>query len=479
MEKTYLLTQSTSLIFLITISLIFVILGLYNSNKYQGLNNYLTANRKIGVFSLTTSLTASALGAWILFGPASAATWGGIGAVIGYSLGTAFPMFFLIYLGKKIRKELPRGSSLIEFMRKKFGKSLFKLILLLTIFYMFIFLCAEVTAVAVLINYISGTELWVTALIVLISTLVYTLYGGLRASIFTDNIQMIVIGILLLISLIYINIFTGSDFSIDFVKEKNPQLLSLSYVPSYTAGLTFFIAVAATNLFHQGNWQRVYAAKNFETLKKSLVISFFIIVPVVFFMGFTGMVAFSLDPTIRPDLGFFTLLLKEQTKFLSFFVIVLGLALTISTVDTLVNAISSLIVVDGNATFNLDKKKSLNFSKYIILFLSLISFIIASKGFDILYLFLLADLFCCAFVLTVFYSFYNKHINEKTAYVSIFAGLIGGFLMFPAPDFSKSLLVGVMFSKELFAPIVSQSLLFLSFIIATFLPFLVLKAKRF
>ena len=479
MEKTYLLTQSTSLILVITISLIFVILGLYNSNKYQGLNNYLTANRNIGVFSLTTSLTASALGAWILFGPASAATWGGIGAVIGYSLGTAFPMFFLIYLGKKIRKELPRGSSLIEFMRKKFGKSLFKLILLLTIFYMFIFLCAEVTAVAVLINYISGTELWVTALIVLISTLVYTLYGGLRASIFTDNIQMIVIGILLLISLIYINIFTGSDFSIDFVKEKNPQLLSLSYVPSYTAGLTFFIAVAATNLFHQGNWQRVYAAKNFETLKKSLVISFFIIVPVVFFMGFTGMVAFSLDPTTRPDLGFFTLLLKEQTKFLSFFVIVLGLALTISTVDTLVNAISSLIVVDGNATFNLDKKKSLNFSKYIILFLSLISFIIASKGFDILYLFLLADLFCCAFVLTVFYSFYNKDINEKTAYVSIFAGLIGGFLMFPAPDFSKSLLVGVMFSKELFAPIVSQSLLFLSFIIATFLPFLVLKAKRF
>ena len=479
MEKTYLLTQSTSLILVITISLIFVILGLYNSNKYQGLNNYLTANRNIGVFSLTTSLTASALGAWILFGPASAATWGGIGAIIGYSLGTAFPMFFLIYLGKKIRKELPRGSSLIEFMKKKFGKSLFKLILLLTIFYMFIFLCAEVTAVAVLINYISGTDLWVTALIVLISTLVYTLYGGLRASIFTDNIQMIVIGILLLISLIYINIFTGSDFSIDFVKEKNPQLLSLSYVPSYTAGLTFFIAVAATNLFHQGNWQRVYAAKNFKILKKSLVISFFIIVPVVFFMGFTGMVAFSLDPTTRPDLGFFTLLLKEQTKFLSFFVIVLGLALTISTVDTLVNAISSLIVVDGNATFNLDKKKSLNFSKYIILFLSLISFIIASKGFDILYLFLLADLFCCAFVLTVFYSFYNKHINEKTAYVSIFAGLIGGFLMFPAPDFSKSLLVGVMFSKELFAPIVSQSLLFLSFIIATFLPILVFKAKRF
>ena len=478
MDKTYFLTQTSSLTLVIVISLMFVFLGLYNSKKHQGLNNYLTANRNIGLFSLTTSLTASALGAWILFGPASAATWGGIGAVIGYSLGTAFPMFFLIYLGKKIRKEFPKGSSLIEFMRKKFGKSLFKLILLMTIFYMFIFLCAEVTAVAVLINYISGTKLWITALIVLLSTLAYTLYGGLRASIFTDNIQMVVIGVLLLISLTYINSFTGSEFSFEFISKKNAQLLSSSYIPSYTAGMTFFIAVAATNLFHQGNWQRVYAAKNFETLRKSLIISSFLIIPIVFYMGFTGMVAFSIDPTTRPDLGFFTLLLKEQTELLSLFVIVLGLALTISTVDTLVNAISSLIVVDGKATFNFSKKTNyLNFSKYIILFLSIICFVIASKGYDILYLFLLADLFCCAFVLTVFYSFYNKKINEKTAYISIIIGLTGGFLLFPMPDFSRSILVGYILSVDLFPNFVSQSLLFLSFIIATFLPVITWKLK--
>ena len=157
----------------------------------------------------------------------------------------------------------------------------------------------------------------------------------------------------------------------------------------------------------------------------------------------------------------------------------LGLALTIFTVDTLVNAISSLIVVDGKAIFSLKKKNYLNFSKYIILVLSLISFIVASKGFDILYLFLLADLFCCAFVLTVFYSFYNKNINEKTAYVSIIIGLIGGFLMFPSPDFSKSLLVGILLPNELFAPFVTQSLLFLSFVVATFLPIVVFKAKKF
>ena len=479
MDKTYFISQSASLSLVIVISLIFTVLGLYHSKKFKGINNYLTANRDVGLFSLTTSLVASALGAWILFGPAAAATWGGIGAVIGYALGTAFPMIFLIFLGKKIRTEFPRGSSLIEFMRKKFGKSLFKLILLMTIFYMFIFLCAEVTAVAVLINYISGTELWITALIVLLATLTYTLYGGLRASIFTDNIQMIVISMLLLISISYILSNTGNTFSFEFIEQKNPQLLSSSYMPSYTAGLTFFIAVAATNLFHQGNWQRVYAAKNYQTLKKSLLISFFIIIPVVFFMGFTGMVSFSIDPSQRPDLGFFTLLLKEQTQTLSLLIITLGLALTISTVDTLVNAISSLFVVDGKATFNLNKKTDyLRLSKYFIIVISLISFFIASKGFGILYLFLLADLFCCAFVYTVFYSFYNKDVNERTAYIAIVIGLVGGFLLFPFPDFSKSLLVGVLVSKELFSPFILQSLLFLSFIIATFLPAIILKIKR-
>ena len=478
MNNSYFLNQTSSLLLVIIICLIFTILGIYHSKKFQGINNYLTANRNIKLFSLTTSLVASALGAWILFGPIAAATWGGVGAVIGYAFGTAFPMIFLIFFGKKIRSEFPKGSSLIEFMRKKFGKSLFKLILLMTIFYMFIFLCAEVTAIAVLINYLSGTDLWITALIVLLATLTYTLYGGLRASIFTDNIQMVMIILLLTILISIISSSTGNNFSFAFIREKNPQLLSYSYIPSYTAGLTFFIAVAATNLFHQGNWQRVYAAKDYKTLKSALIVSFFIIVPIVFLMGFIGMVSFSVDPSARVDLGFFTLLLNNQTELLSFIIIILGLALTISTVDTLVNAISSLFVIDGKATFKLDKKTDyLKISRYFIILLSIIALGIASKGFDILYLFLLADLFCCAFVFTVFYSFYNK-VNEKTAYISIIIGLIAGFLMFPFPDFSKSLLVGVLITKELFSPFVSQSLLFLSFLIATFLPAIILKFKK-
>ena len=184
------------------------------------------------------------------------------------------------------------------------------------------------------VNYISGTPLWITALIVILSSLTYTLYGGLRASIFTDNIQFFVILILLLFSFFYL--INANDFSFNFIKENKSILLSSNYLPNFTAGLTFFIAVAATNLFHQGNWQRVYAAKNYNVLKKSLIISFLIIIPIVFFMGFSGLVAVSANNNVIPDLAFFSLILKEQSLAISVIIIILAISLTISSLDTLI-----------------------------------------------------------------------------------------------------------------------------------------------
>ena len=95
METIYLSIQS-SLTVTIIVGLFFIGLGYLNSKKTVNNRNYIIGNRDENTFSLTTSLAASALGAWILFGPASAATWGGIGAVIGYALGSATPMLLSV-----------------------------------------------------------------------------------------------------------------------------------------------------------------------------------------------------------------------------------------------------------------------------------------------------------------------------------------------------------------------------------------------
>ncbi len=464
----------TSLTVTIIVGIFFITLGYLNSNKIYNNKNYIVGDREENTFSLTASLTASALGAWILFGPSSAATWGGIGAVIGYALGTAAPMLFLYNFGPKIRKEFPKGLTLTEFIKKRFSLGILKLCLFLILFYLIIFLIAEVTAIASLLNFISQVPLWITAGITLIICLLYILRGGFKLSIITDKYQFIFIILIILGSafLILENINTSSFV---LIKQNYPNLVDKNYIPNYTAGLTFFIAVAATNLFHQGNWQRVFAAKNNLILKSSLIYSSIIIFFIVFWMGYSGLISYSLNSKVNPDLAFFDLILNEKNSLIIIAILILAMSLTLSTIDTLINAISSLIIVNGDQIAKtLSGKEIKNKANLIILILSILVFAIASKGYSILYLFLLADLLCCAAVITIFYGFFNKKINSKLAASSIICGLTFGFLFFPSQDFQSSILVGNLIPIDKFSTFVTTNLLFISFIVSLIVPFLMI-----
>jgi Na+/proline symporter len=473
MKDIYLSTQTT-LIITLGVGAFFIALGYINLKKVSDNKSYIIGDRNESIFSLTTSLSASALGAWILFGPASAATWGGIGAVIGYALGTAAPMLFLLNFGPKIRREFPNGMSLTEFVKRRFGTRVLKIILILILFYLTIFLIAEVTAIAFLLNLISKTPLWITSGLTLIICLLYILRGGFKLSIITDKYQfLIVLGIILFsIFLILGNLEINSY---ELIKKNSTKLVSKNYIPNYTAGLTFFIAVAATNLFHQGNWQRVFAAKNNFILKKSLIYSSIISFFVVLWMGYTGLISFSLDPKIKPDLAFFEIILSNDNFLIIVSILILALALTLSTIDTLINAISSLIIIDGKEINKfLSGREIKDKCNKLILLLCTIVFIFSSKGYSILYLFLFADLLCCAAVVTVFYGFFEKKINTRLSLISIILGLSSGLLFFPSQNFQSSLLVGNILSTENFSPIISSNLLFISFIVAIIVPLFII-----
>ena len=473
MEKTYISIQ-TSLTVTVIVGLFFIGLGYLNSKKITNNKNYIVGDRDENTFSLTASLTASALGAWILFGPASAATWGGIGAVIGYALGTAAPMLLLYNFGPKIRKEFPNGLTLTEFIKKRFGLGILKISLFLILFYLTIFLIAEVTAIASLLNFISQVPLWITAGVTLIICLLYILRGGFKLSIITDKYQFIFI-MLIIFASIFIILGNMNLPSYELIKKNSPNLIDRNYLPNYTAGLTFFIAVAATNLFHQGNWQRVFSAKNNSILKTSLIYSSIIIFFIVFWMGYSGLISYSLNSKVIPDLAFFDLILYNKNSIIIIGILILAMSLTLSTIDTLINAISSLIIVDGNQiNKSLNGKEIKNKANLIILLLSILVFILASRGFSILYLFLLADLLCCSAVITIFYGFFNKKINSRLATASILNGLVFGLLFFPSMDFQSSIVVGNLLSKDLFNSFITGNLLFISFVISITVPFIMI-----
>src|SRR3546814_16071414 len=81
------------------------------------------------------TLLASTLGAWILFSPAQAATWGGLAAVIGYAIGALSPRFLMIPLGRRMRELIPQGHTLTEFVIMRYGRPMYGLTLLIMLFY--------------------------------------------------------------------------------------------------------------------------------------------------------------------------------------------------------------------------------------------------------------------------------------------------------------------------------------------------------
>jgi Na+/proline symporter len=450
------------------ISTLFLFIGIFYSRKKVSLNTYLVSDRNEGVFSLSATLIASSLGAWILFGPPTAATWGGFGSVIGYALRNCFSNDFANIFWKKIRVLLPKGKSLTELVLKKFGKNLFKLIFSLMIFYLFIFLCAEVTAISKLIYYISGLNIWISASIILFFTLTYVLFGGLKATIRSDGIQFVVIVLLFLYLIFSVFLQNNNNLNLNIFHDDFIKFDSKSLISSFQFGFVFFIAVAATNLFHQGNWQRVYAAKNHKILVKSLLISFFIIFFIVLLMGLTGSISKLNGLKFNEDLAFFSIILNKNDILISLIVLIFSLCLTISTVDTLLNSISSLTIVHSKDFFNFKYLKDKRLSNIILILLSIICLIIALYQFSVLYLFLLADLLCCSCVYVIFKGLYQNKIYPFRSLVLIMIGLCLGLLFFPSTDFSKSLLVGVIFNKSIFNEIFTNSLLILVFLICNF-----------
>ena len=95
-------------------------------------------------------------------------------------------------------------------------------------------------------------------------------------------------------------------------------------------------------------------------------------------MGFSGLIAVSQNETVMPDLAFFSLILKENGTQLSIIIIILAISLTVSSIDTLINAISSLVILDGNKIIKY-KGNYINLSKQIIVILSIITFLFPLK----------------------------------------------------------------------------------------------------
>ncbi|MFA7438846.1 sodium:solute symporter [Castellaniella sp.] len=427
----------TTLAWVILFSIGFALAGIWYARRSRDtLEDYIVARNSQSATATILTLLASSLGAWILFAPAQAATWGGLAAITGYALGAMSPRLVMIPLGQRMRELIPRGHTLTEFVMARYGRGLYGLILMIMLFYLGISLTAEITAMAKIVALMAPIPLWLTAGIVLGCTLLYTAWGGLKASIFTDKIQMMII-LPLLLALIALGwqASGGIEMVRDHLQARAPQLLALDNWVGLKAGLTFFVAILLTGLFHQGNWQRVYAARSTRAMRRGFLLGGLLVGPVIFIMGLFGLVFVAQDAGTDSSVALFSVLAPKMPALFMLALIPLGLSLVMSSADTAISAVSSMIAVDARRLMPQASGAVLMYwSRLAIYALALPVWLASAQGYSVLYLFLLADLFCSAAAFPVFFGLYSTRCSGRVALTATLAGLAAGFWLFPAPD---------------------------------------------
>lgn len=384
----------------------FIWLGLRGRAVTGSLDDYLTARGSQAALPLALSFLASGAGAWILFAPPEVGAFVGPVGVAGYALGAGAPFLVYAWIGPRLRRLAPQGHGLTSFLRQRYGPGFHAYVVVLSLLYMITFVTAELTAAGAVTGLLSGIPPWVTVALVAAATLLYTAWGGLRASLRTDRWQAVLLVVLLL----------GAAFAASAALPGAAESAA-STAGGWGAAATLIIAVTAANLFHQGYWQRVWSAVSDTALSRGAVAGAAVSVLVVGLTGMLGLAAARAGmPLGDPPAPLFALF-GLGPAWLGPVVLVLAVTLVASSVDTLQNGLTALV---GSEQPSL----TLGAARWLTVVLMVPAIAVALQGYSVLRVLLVADLLCATAVVPALAGL-GARLSGRVAIVSALAGIAG------------------------------------------------------
>jgi Na+/proline symporter len=246
------LAPATGLAILAAFSLLWVWLGWWFGRRAAGLEDYMLAGRKVGL----ALGTATAMATWVTSNTTMAAPQlalqMGVWGMVGYSLGSVGLLLFAP-LARRIRALMPGGYTSGDFVRLRYGKTAWRVFLLISLCYGFGWLISLGMAGGVLINALTGIDYRIGMSVILGVCVLYTLLGGLRAVIGTDFIQSLVIlfGVVLL-ALLALQRVGVADMHAAVLAER-PELLDLLF-PAAIMFLFNNLLFGIGEIFHSNVW---------------------------------------------------------------------------------------------------------------------------------------------------------------------------------------------------------------------------------
>lgn len=149
---------------------------------------FLAARNSASASTIALSFFASGMGAWVLYGTTEMGatpelSWLG---VIGYSGASALPAIIIAYIGPQVREMASEDAfSTTDFGRRRYGRVMQVSIACVSVFYMFIFIVAELTSISNIFALLTNDFSKIYGIGITISIGVFTILyttGTLRSS---------------------------------------------------------------------------------------------------------------------------------------------------------------------------------------------------------------------------------------------------------------------------------------------------------
>ncbi|KAI9593799.1 hypothetical protein BDF19DRAFT_446950 [Syncephalis fuscata] len=366
----------------------FMAIGIYAGRRLSGTEEFFSMGVSQKPFILGVNFFATGMGAWVLFSLPEIATVAGILGIAAYTLACILPLFMFAILGPYVRLHSPDGFTMSDFIKRRFGPVVHWLVSLVSVVFMVVYMTSEMTALSGVIELLTKLDPIVPVAILALVTTIYTAYGGFRSSLITDGFQGYFIVILVIIGIISVS----TTVSIEPGKPSSSGLLNSSPL-GWKMIFVLPAAVSFADLFHQGFWQRVYAAETNRALRQSVYIAALLTLLVTIPLGASGLLAaWSKDwtPDSASGTAFFSLLQSMPLGVLCL-CLILAISLVCSSVDTLQSALTAIIGGDL-----LQNRLPLHWVRLLAVAANIPAVALTLKRMDVLQLYLIGDLLAAA-----------------------------------------------------------------------------------
>ncbi|MCB0399105.1 MAG: sodium:solute symporter [Winogradskyella sp.] len=337
-----------------------------------------------------------------------------LGLSFGLVGGVAYAGYYLSFAVAgvvlyKIRVE-GKFNSIHNFLTSKFGKGAMALFSVLIAIRLFNEVWSNTMVIGSYFGDIGSSSYYWAIIIFTLLTLAYAIKGGLSSSIFTDVIQMVLFGILLII--ILWNIFSVKDFTINKVLHSGTW--------SFELGLNLFFAALIQSFsypFHDPVLtDRAFISSPKVTRKSFLLASL---------LGALCIILFSLIGVFAQEQGLSGQAAVEVGQFFGIIVLLvinfIMITSAASTLDSTFSSFSKLLVIDLGAV------NDLTFGRASMAVIAILGTLPVFLDAEILSATTISGTMVIG--LTPVFLFWKKNVPKVSFFLSVATGIIFGFLL--------------------------------------------------